>query len=285
MAALDRTIRSYSIPEIQGWIEYWQDAQPGDLGMSASDLAEWQAARREQIAAGGSTEFNVRELVDVDGTTHIGADYGDPPHLGEAFDRAASVEIELRAGEVSVRIASNPAGAAVDVSVINEDLPSLVTALKTVFQDFIDPDKLPAPQTAFRVFIAHGRSKQWEVVRDFVSAEYDVAAFETDDRTSEATLNVVERMIAESHAAIIVLTGEDETTDGRKLARQNVVHEMGFAHGLLGISNTIVMLENGAEEPSNFAGFTQVRFERGEVHTKRQEILASLANRKRRRDG
>lgn len=96
------------------------------------------------------------------------------------------------------------------------------------------------------VFIGHGGDREWEVVRDYlVTGGVSVEAFESGERASLLTLDVVAQMIRGSRLAILVLSAADETTDGRRLARQNVVHELGFAHGALGIENTIVLLEQG----------------------------------------
>ncbi len=97
------------------------------------------------------------------------------------------------------------------------------------------------------------------------------------------TLAVVEQMVSRSTVAVVVMTGVDVLKDGRVMARQNVVHEIGLAQGLLGIANTIVLLENGTEEFTNIQGLTQVRFASGEIHRTKREVLATLANHARRR--
>jgi predicted nucleotide-binding protein len=130
------------------------------------------------------------------------------------------------------------------------------------------------------VFIGHGGDRQWEVVRDYlVTGGVNVEAFESGERASLLTLDVVGQMIRSSRFAILVLTGADATADGRLLARQNVVHELGFAHGALGIENTIVLLEQGTEEFTNIAGLTQIRFSRGEIHTTKERVLSLIAQR------
>ena len=55
-------------------------------------------------------------------------------------------------------------------------------------------------------------------------------------------------------------TGEDETKDGKLLARQNVVHEAGlFQGGKLGFTRAIILLEEVTEEFSNLAGLKRKR--------------------------
>jgi hypothetical protein len=54
-------------------------------------------------------------------------------------------------------------------------------------------------------------------------------------------------------------TGEDETKDGKLLARQNVVHEAGLFQGKLGFTRAIILLEEVTEEFSNLAGLKRKR--------------------------
>jgi len=54
-------------------------------------------------------------------------------------------------------------------------------------------------------------------------------------------------------------TGEDETKDGKLLARQNVVHEAGLFQGKLGFTRAIILLEEVTEGFSNLAGLKRKR--------------------------
>lgn len=135
------------------------------------------------------------------------------------------------------------------------------------------------PEWSDRVFIGHGGDRQWEVVRNYLSeAEINVIAFESDERAGLGTLSVVEQMIRASRVAVVVMTGA-HSADGKLLARQNVIHEIGFAQGALGVANTIILLEDGTDEFSNIAGITQVRFSKGEIHTTRNRVLSAVTAR------
>ena len=72
------------------------------------------------------------------------------------------------------------------------------------------------------------------------------------------------------------MTGEDETADGRILARQNVVHEAGLFQGTLGFNKAIVLLEQGTEEFSNIGGIQQIRFSKGNIKEAFGDVLAVL---------
>ncbi|QIS38952.1 TIR domain-containing protein [Clavibacter capsici] len=142
-------------------------------------------------------------------------------------------------------------------------------------------DTPPDTEGPFRaVFVGHGGDRQWEVVRDYLQeSNFRVEAFETDERAGFNTLDVVSQMIHGSDLAVIVMTSADKLVNGSMLARQNVVHEIGFAQGVLGVPNTIILLEEGVTEFTNIAGLTQVRFRRGEIHTTKTRVLRAVDTR------
>ena len=71
--------------------------------------------------------------------------------------------------------------------------------------------------------------------------------------------------------ALLVLTAEDEQADGRKVARLNVVHEVGLFQGRLGFERAIVLLKDGCEEFSNIEGLSQIRFPSATLRATRGE--------------
>lgn len=118
-----------------------------------------------------------------------------------------------------------------------------------------------------KVFIGHGRSNQWRVLKDFIKdrigIDYDefnrvpVAGIATQERLSE--------MLSQCGFAFLVLTAEDVHQDATFHARENVVHEAGLFQGKLGWRKAIVLLEDGCEEFSNIAGLGQIRFPKGNI--------------------
>ena len=83
-------------------------------------------------------------------------------------------------------------------------------------------------------------------------------------------------MMRESSFAILVMTGEDETKDGSKRARQNVIHEVGLFQGSLGFNRAIILKENGVEEFSNIAGVQQIRFTKNNIRETFGDVLGVL---------
>lgn len=144
---------------------------------------------------------------------------------------------------------------------------------------YVPPEPPPAPVA--RVFIGHGGSRAWEVVRDYLQAEgVEVVTFETDERAGFATLSVVADLVRSARLAVVVMTKANEMVDGNWQARPNVIHEVGFSQGALGVENTLILLEDGCEEFTNIAGLTQIRFATGEIHTTKEKVLNAIRMRR-----
>jgi predicted nucleotide-binding protein len=142
-----------------------------------------------------------------------------------------------------------------------------------------EPKKLPAPPPPKpTVFIGHGRDLQWRNLKDHLQDKhgYDIEAYEIGARAGHAVRDILQDMLTRSSFAILVMTGEDETRDGKLRARQNVIHEAGLFQGRLGFNRAIVLLEEGTEEFSNIEGIEQIRFTKGNIKETFGEILAVL---------
>jgi predicted nucleotide-binding protein len=118
----------------------------------------------------------------------------------------------------------------------------------------------------------------WKELKDHLHEKhgYAVEAYEIGSRAGHAIRDILEEMLDESSFALLVMTGDDETKDGRLLARQNVVHEAGLFQGRLGFSQAIILLEDGTEEFSNIAGLQQIRFPKGKIRETFGDVLAVL---------
>jgi predicted nucleotide-binding protein len=141
------------------------------------------------------------------------------------------------------------------------------------------PDPVPAakpdPPT---VFIGHGRSIQWRMLKDHLADlhGYRVEAFETGARAGHAARDVLEEMLRKSAFALLVLTAEDEQADDTFRARQNVVHEAGLFQGRLGFCRAIVLIEDGCESFSNIEGIQHIRFSAQNIRETFGDVLATL---------
>lgn len=83
-------------------------------------------------------------------------------------------------------------------------------------------------------------------------------------------------MLDAASIAFIILTAEDEHADGSIRARMNVIHEVGLFQGRLGWMKAIVLLEDGCEEFSNIDGVGQIRYPKGNISAKFDEIRQVL---------
>ncbi len=101
-------------------------------------------------------------------------------------------------------------------------------------------------------------------------------AYEVGARAGHTIRDILEEMLKSSSFAVLVMTGEDEGSDGERRARQNVIHELGLFQGRLGFARAIVLLEDGTEEFSNLHGIQQIRFGRGNIKETFGEVVATL---------
>jgi predicted nucleotide-binding protein len=129
-----------------------------------------------------------------------------------------------------------------------------------------------------RVFIGHGRSLVWLLLRDFLEKRLDLR---TDEFNREATAGVstlqrLDQMLTDSRFAFLVLTAEDEQADGSRHARENVIHELGLFQGRLGFPKAIILLEHGCQQFSNIHGLTHIPFPAGDIGTTFEEIRRVL---------
>jgi predicted nucleotide-binding protein len=140
-------------------------------------------------------------------------------------------------------------------------------------------DARPAlPSIGTNIFIGHGRSLVWRVLNDFLKHRLGLSVDEFN-RISVAGMPTATRlsnMLDAAAFAFLVMTAEDEQTDSKVRARENVVHEVGLFQGRLGFTRAIVLLEEGCEEFSNIQGLGQIRFPKGDITAKFEEIRAVL---------
>src|SRR5712691_817235 len=118
----------------------------------------------------------------------------------------------------------------------------------------------PARPSRKSVFFGHGHSHPWRDIKDFVVERHglDYEKFNRDPSAGKSNKERLQEMLETSDFALIVMTGEDETKDGKVRARENVVLETGLFQGKLGFERAIILRENGCEEFSNIARLGQL---------------------------
>ncbi len=129
-----------------------------------------------------------------------------------------------------------------------------------------------------RVFIGHGGDPAWRELKDFLVDRLKLKheEFNREPVAGISTAERLQKMLDASAFAFIVMTGEDEHRDGKQHARESVIHEIGLFQGHLGFRRAIILLEEGCEEFGNIEGLTQIRFKKGQISAKFEEIRRTL---------
>ena len=109
-----------------------------------------------------------------------------------------------------------------------------------------DRGRRPGPP-AGGLFVTHGHQGDWRVVQAFVEERFAVSAYSFETRCwgSRPVTEALEGYLRRCSAAICVLTAEDVTADGVRVARQNLVHEVGLFQGRHGPGSVLVLAEEG----------------------------------------
>lgn len=129
-----------------------------------------------------------------------------------------------------------------------------------------------------QIFIGHGQSPVWRDLKDFLQDRLDLPWDEFNRMPVAGVTNIfrLAQMLDNACFAFLVLTAEDEMADGGLQARMNVIHEVGLFQGRLGFEKAIVLLEDGCEEFLNINGLGQIRFPKGNIGAKFEEIRRVL---------
>jgi len=180
------------------------------------------------------------------------------------------------------RVAPHQSLLAVDLSatVLDNGLDSLEKSVRetALHLERVEQGRRKMKATGKTVFIGHGKSKEWRVLKDFLGDRLHLEAeeFNSSSAAGIATPARLEEMLDQAAFAFLMMTAEDEQPDGTVRARENVVHEAGLFQGRLGFRKAIVLLEEGCTEFSNIHGLGQIRFPKGNISAKFEEIRQVL---------
>lgn len=136
----------------------------------------------------------------------------------------------------------------------------------------------PHTTNGVRIFLGHGSSRDWKDLKDFIQDRlgFEWEEFNREPAAGLSTKERLEAMLDSASFALLVLSAEDKYPDGTAHARENVVHELGLFQGRLGFERAIVLLEEGCSEFSNIRGVTQIRYPKGNIMAKSEEIRRVL---------
>jgi predicted nucleotide-binding protein len=140
------------------------------------------------------------------------------------------------------------------------------------------PTKASTPR-ADKVFIGHGRSSVWRELQSYLEKDLrlETHEFNSEPVAGTSTQARLDEMLQTSCMAFLVMTAEDELSDGTRRARENVVHEAGLFQGRLGWTKAIVLIEDGCTEFSNLHGINHIKFGKGQITDSFVDVRRSLA--------
>lgn len=128
------------------------------------------------------------------------------------------------------------------------------------------------------VFIGHGRSPLWRDLKDLLVERLKLPwdEFNRESVAGRSNKERLDEMLNNASFAFLIMTAEDEHSDKTLHARENVIHELGLFQGRLGFSKAIVLVEAGCAEFTNIQGLIQIRFPKGDILAKSEEIRRVL---------
>jgi predicted nucleotide-binding protein len=130
-----------------------------------------------------------------------------------------------------------------------------------------------------KVFISHGHDEVAKLrLKDFIRERLGMEPVILAEQP-DLGLTVVEKLEKygpECDFALIILTADDQTASGGARARQNVTHELGFFHGVLGRDRVLLLKQAGVELFSNISGLIYKEFERDSIASVFEDIRIAL---------
>jgi Predicted nucleotide-binding protein containing TIR-like domain len=196
--------------------------------------------------------------------------------------RANNVTRDSRAGSQGLKVAPHQSlsAHALSATVLENGIGTLASCARETASHLkrLETRHHKASSVGTNVFIGHGRSPLWRELKDFIEDRLHllVDEFNSVPVAGITTTARLSELLDAAAIAFLVMTAEDEQADGKIRARENVVHEVGLFQGRLSFSRAIVLLEEGCEEFSNIHGLGQIRFPKGNVSAKFEDVRAIL---------
>ena len=176
-----------------------------------------------------------------------------------------------------------------EISNYTQKIPQWINELESVYEQLEVYEELPnntqqavnrdaMNNESKKIFIGHGRSPVWREFKDFLVETLGLE-YEEFDRISAAGKSInnrLEEMLDKSCMAFLIMTGEDEYSDGSSHARQNVIHEIGKCQDRFDSERAIILLEKGCEKFSNMGDIIYIEFTKGNIKETFGEIVRVL---------
>ena len=118
------------------------------------------------------------------------------------------------------------------------------------------------------IFISHGKNPEWFAVQRFVEDRFasPVYSFESAPWGGHELSEALSKNLERCSLSVCVLTAEDFTGDGRKFARQNVIHEVGLFQGQHGFDRVVLLVEEGCDFVPQAAAPHTIQFPQNQIY-------------------
>jgi hypothetical protein len=113
-----------------------------------------------------------------------------------------------------------------------------------------------------KIFISHGTSADWMKLQFFLERNTKRPTLELAQKPSFGNTVIAKLADAANQCshAVIVMTGDDSMRKGAHRVRENVMHEIGYFQGRLGLNRVVLLREDGVSMPSNLGGIVYLSF-------------------------
>jgi predicted nucleotide-binding protein len=183
-----------------------------------------------------------------------------PDLYGDFHNINATPSIEL--GGPAMGTPSQKVYGRADMEALLRDIDHLIEIRAAVQHSTPQARELPR-----RVFISHGRSKDWYEVQQYVERDLALRTMELSQEPSQGK-TIIEKLesgASQCDSAVIVMSGDDSDADGAARVRENVMHEIGYFHAAYGRSRVVLLHEDGVSVPTNLAGIVYSAYPKGLV--------------------
>jgi hypothetical protein len=130
-----------------------------------------------------------------------------------------------------------------------------------------------------KVFISHGHNELVKhKIKDFIRKRLKMEPIVLSEQ-KDLGLTIVEKL--ETYAkdcwfALILLTADDQTSSGSFRSRQNVIHELGYFHALLGRKKVLLLKETQVELFSNISGLIYKEFKGANIEAVFEDVRLAI---------
>ena len=141
------------------------------------------------------------------------------------------------------------------------------------YRTYTDED---GEEQEFIVFIIHGHSEDWREIERYINKKlnFKTVVLKENYKPGETIIEKLEEAVYEEcDCAVAIMSPDDQTSDGKKRARQNVLYEIGYCQSAYDRDGVIILKEESVELQSDLHGLVYIGYKKGNIGS----TLAQLA--------